>query len=212
MSAPVCIEGPTGPSTDLKTRQCQHGIMVLESVPLDQFGQLVNMGEPHGWDRVAGDIGGMIEALTGERVAMVIGSAESLDAWRAELVAETERRWPPGLDRFIAGPDCGISASTIILALTGRRVRGLAGGGFPRPSTPYDSGDLGRCLRLLDACPQFRERLPEVAEKYPEWGPMVDAWGELEALYAEEGPRESRRHRPKTYRRLLGLVDAGMQL
>ena len=212
MSASVRIGGSTGPSTGLKTRQCQHGIMVLETVPIDQFGQLVDMGEAHGWDRVAGDIGGMIKALTGEHVVMVIGSAESLDAWRAELVAETERRWPPGLDRFIAGPDCGISASTIILALTGRRVRALAGGGIPWPSTPHDSGDLGRCLRLLDACPQFRERLPEVAEKYPKWTLLVAAWNELEAIYAEEGPREFRGHRPKTFERVRELVNAGREL
>ena len=49
-------------------------------------------------------------------------------------------------------------------------------------STPRDSADLGRCLRLLEVMPEWRGRLNVVAEAYPEtaWPEIIAAWEELE--------------------------------
>ena len=53
---------------------------------------------------------------------------------------------------------------------------------------PHDPSDFNRCLGLLDACPELRERLPEMADTGPEWAALVAHWDELEALLREEAP------------------------
>ena len=81
------------------------------------------------------------------------------------------------------------------------------------PSIPYDAGDLGRCLRLLDKLPEWRARLDEVAEAFPQWRPLVEHWSELESLYADEanenaeaGTPEWRQRMDRTYDRITELI------
>lgn len=50
-------------------------------------------------------------------------------------------------------------------------------------SYPSDGGDLGRCIRLLDAIPEWRERLPEMAQHSEAWAALVEHWAELEAMH-----------------------------
>lgn len=56
-----------------------------------------------------------------------------------------------------------------------------------RPKTtfcyPHDGSDLGRCIGLLDAVPEYRARLGEMREIGPEWAALVDRWAELEAAW-----------------------------
>lgn len=87
-------------------------------------------------------------------------------------------------DQWIRSTDTGISSLTIYAALTGN----IAALGSWRPDAPYDPSDFGRCYRLLQRVPGWRERLPEVAAKYPVWAKMVKHWAELEKLYAAELP------------------------
>jgi hypothetical protein len=54
------------------------------------------------------------------------------------------------------------------------------------PNTPIDPSDLGRCIGLLDAVPEFRPLLPRMAEVSPLWAAFIEAWTELEGLYREE--------------------------
>jgi predicted ATPase len=83
-----------------------------------------------------------------------------------------EHEWARGL--FV-----GESSATIFKAMTGRWPAGHMG----EASLPYDSGDFGRCHRLLLVKPEWRARLGEVAAKYQDWAPLVSAWDELTALY-----------------------------
>ena len=76
--------------------------------------------------------------------------------------------------------DTGISSETIWSVMRNRAVRHYG--------TPKDPQDLGRCLRLLDVAPGWRERLGEVAMRFPEWKPLVDNWTLLETLYRAEAP------------------------
>ena len=73
--------------------------------------------------------------------------------------------------------DTGISSKTILSVMEG----------MPAPKygcdVPHDSGDFGRCHRLLKAFPHYRARLHEVAEKYPAWVALVREWDRLAALY-----------------------------
>jgi hypothetical protein len=51
-------------------------------------------------------------------------------------------------------------------------------------SPPYDSDDFGRCFRLLERFPHWRDRMPEVAEKYKGyWADLVEVWEECEKIY-----------------------------
>lgn len=53
---------------------------------------------------------------------------------------------------------------------------------------PHDPSDFNRCLGLLEACPELRERLPEMAATGREWAALVAHWDDLEALLREEAP------------------------
>ncbi len=91
-----------------------------------------------------------------------------------------------------------VTSLTIYHVLTGRRLaRDCA-------DIPYDPDDFGRCFRLLNVMPSWRERLPEVAERYPAWAPFVAAWDELTALYLEELPSGRCQ---KLYDRMLRIRD-----
>ena len=78
--------------------------------------------------------------------------------------------------------DTGISSLTIFSVLTGEPLQ------CSRADTPKDPEDFGRCVRLLDVAPEWRNRLQAVADRYPEWEPLVKNWPELEALYRQEIP------------------------
>ena len=83
---------------------------------------------------------------------------------------------------WIVGGDTGVSSKTIWAVMMGTTDA------LDWPGTPMDSGDFGRCYRLLALFPEWRPRLPEVAAKFPEWGPLVTAWDELTALYESTTP------------------------
>ena len=86
---------------------------------------------------------------------------------------------------WIIGNDTGTSSKTIWAVMMGARITSVFGA-----SVPLDPADFGRCYRLLQHFPEWKERLPEVAEKYPKWGPMVKAWEEMTALWESESPTE----------------------
>lgn len=73
------------------------------------------------------------------------------------------------------GNDTGSSSKAMARILAGEKVRD--------PAYPSDGGDLGRCLRLLEAIPEWKSRLGEVAAAGPEWAALVAHWDELAALH-----------------------------
>jgi hypothetical protein len=107
--------------------------------------------------------------------------------------------------RWLAGGDTGSSSITIWSVMTGWAMpNGRA------PSVPWDPDDFGRCHRLLERFPAWRQRMPEVAEMYPEWAGLVAAWGELTSLYLEELPSGQA---PRCYARMkLALRGEGCPL
>jgi hypothetical protein len=102
---------------------------------------------------------------------------------------------------WLLSDDTGVSSMTICAVMTGSKICGVFG-----PDIPHDSGDFGRCYRLLTHFPEWRDRLPEVAKQYPMWGPIVEAWGELSAMYEKERDTKARHG---LYERMRELVDAG---
>jgi hypothetical protein len=68
---------------------------------------------------------------------------------------------------------------------------------------PQDPSDFGRCLTLLEAAPELREKLPEMANESPAWAALVANWDELEALWKEESPSG---RCPKMFQRMEALL------
>ena len=107
--------------------------------------------------------------------------------------------------QWLLGNDTGISSRTIFGVLTlgdqwhGRHA--YLGAGLPRDPT-----DLGRCIRLLEAIPEWRSRLPEMAAAFAEWGPLVRDWDALESLYREEEPSGTA---PKCYEAMRARIEEG---
>lgn len=81
---------------------------------------------------------------------------------------------------FAAG-DTGISSETMALWLSARVGNDRWG-----RSTPSDPADLGRCLRLLEAIPEWKPRMVEMVECSPQWAHMMTYWDEIAASMADE--------------------------
>lgn len=93
---------------------------------------------------------------------------------------------------WLLGDDTGKSSKTLFAVMLGKE--------YSDPSVPLDAGDFGRCHRLLEAFPEWRQRLPEVAAKHLAWGPLVREWDALTALYKSKS---------RLYERLQPLIDEG---
>ena len=72
----------------------------------------------------------------------------------------------------------GASASAIARHMVGAPHDGYA-------NHPVDGGDFGRCERLLDAVPGFRDRLHEMATVTEYWAALVPRWAEIKAAHEE---------------------------
>lgn len=101
---------------------------------------------------------------------------------------------------WMGSHDVGVSSATIWHVLTGTAARCtpvLHGD----PSPPIDPYDFGRCHRLLERIPEWRERLPEVALFYPEWSALIREWDALAAAWERvDGEREGTDERRAAWR------------
>lgn len=91
---------------------------------------------------------------------------------------------PATAQEWLKSRDTGISSLTIYHVMTGAET---VASDFEYGS-PSDPSDFGRCYRLLQNVPAWRERLAEVAAKFPAWTPFVREWSTMEQLYNEELP------------------------
>jgi hypothetical protein len=101
---------------------------------------------------------------------------EHAEAWAKELDRTTGNPDPKPED-WLLGPDTGISSKTIYSVMTGCQLSRF------RAGAPKDAGDFGRCFRLLELFPAWRERMREVSERWPAWAGLVEAWPALEVRY-----------------------------
>jgi hypothetical protein len=79
-----------------------------------------------------------------------------------------------GLAKWLASDDTGMSSKFMAAVLGG------IGGKYAHP---WDSGDFGRCVRLLDAVPEFRERIAMMRQHGPQWNSLLDCWDQAENAY-----------------------------
>jgi hypothetical protein len=105
--------------------------------------------------------------------------------------------------RWLQTRDSGISSEAIMQTMLGAPAS---------PGTyPSDAEDLGRCIRLLDRIPAWRERLPEMAQVGYVWASLVEHWCELETLYRGELNEQPKRRPCLTYLRMRELITAGLE-
>ena len=78
---------------------------------------------------------------------------------------------------WLMSDDTGVSSKTIMHVMEGCAPPSFG------VDVPHDRSDFGRCHRLLEAFPSYRDRMREVADRYPMWGPLVREWGRLTQLF-----------------------------
>jgi hypothetical protein len=81
------------------------------------------------------------------------------------------------LANWFMNGEVGASSKCIAKHLSGQEYREW--------DYPRDSSDLGRCIKLLDAVPEFRSRISEMASAGKYWAALVPHWGELEACQSD---------------------------
>lgn len=78
--------------------------------------------------------------------------------------------------RWAAKGETGVSSTAILGMMMGQPPKS-------RFCYPHDGGDLGRCIALLDAVPEYRARISEMKAVGPEWAALVDHWDKLEEMH-----------------------------
>lgn len=98
---------------------------------------------------------------------------------------------PPFLDRRAgdAAVRAARWAATGKAGTSSRAIMGVMTGAPPDNGYcyPHDDRDLGRCLGLLAAVPEWRGRMDEMRAVGPEWSALVDHWDELVELHRAGG-------------------------
>ena len=95
---------------------------------------------------------------------------------------------------WAATGETGVSSKAMLATMMGKPPK-------DRFCYPHDNSDLGRCIGLLDAVPEFRDRLSEMKAVGPEWAALVDHWAELEAMYRKESASR------ELYDRMKAILD-----
>lgn len=166
-------------SEGYRVEQTADRVLVFGSIPITALVALMRTWAKAGLTVVEPGIGTALGAT------LAVSRPEAVEAWRGEIAASAaERAAGDPAKEWIMGVDVGTSSLTIfsVLALPELAIVALKKNPFPG-STPLDAADFGRCSRLLDTVPGWRERVVEVAERYPGWKPFVRDWAYLETLY-----------------------------
>lgn len=79
------------------------------------------------------------------------------------------------LTKWLLSNDTGISSKNIVRRFLNMPIESF---GWPR-----DSGDFGRCYRMLKCCPFIKISVMTNVNKI--WADLVDKWQEISRLYEE---------------------------
>ena len=80
---------------------------------------------------------------------------------------------------WLLGGDTGMSSKSLLAAALGIAEK--------HPSYPSDTGDFGRCVRLIKAIPAAKDGLAKLSEVSSYWKALAERWGEIEALCERDG-------------------------
>lgn len=161
-------------------------ILVHGSVPITEIAELTKLWAKRGLDTLA------LGVSTALGASMAVCRKDDVDKWTKEVEqrATTKAKGNAELE-WLLGPDTGTSSLTMFLVLCSTdeaRNACQARLGSWGPSHPHDPDDFGRCHRLLEKFPAWREQLPRVARIFPKWARLIERWDEVTTLYLEELP------------------------
>jgi len=171
--------------TDYSIEKTNGRIVVRGSVPVEDMATLTKLWAKQGYDTLAVGVGSALG------VTMAICHKDDLEAWQKEVEAQAAQKAAGDAEKeWLFGPDTGISSKTImsVLSTGAARIGAEVSLGRWGADVPHDPSDFGRCYRLLQTFPQWRDRLNEVAAKFPKWEPMVREWDRMTSLWEEEAP------------------------
>lgn len=83
-----------------------------------------------------------------------------------------------GLHAWLACDEAGLSSqymASILGGFEGRREY----------AHPLDADDFSRCVKLLDAVPEYRKDLEKMRDKSDHWSQLLDRWDVAEKAYRE---------------------------
>lgn len=82
---------------------------------------------------------------------------------------------------WLTGSDTGSSSEAIL-----DHMMGMAAGVDLAARYPRDVADWGRCFRLLELIPEWRERIGEMSRHGPYWTALVSRWRDIESAYRRD--------------------------
>lgn len=82
-------------------------------------------------------------------------------------------------NEWLTSDDVGLSSQYMITVLAN------LGCPIPNGDTPSDAGDLGRCIRMVEAC-SLESEIPRLFEMGDSWKRIAENWSNLKALYKNE--------------------------
>lgn len=185
----------------------EHGLAVLGACPVTAMTGIARIARDYGWTRLSPGIATVLGA------SLVFVSKKSGESWALEVNESAAKSGVSAEMAWLMGTDTGSSSVAMFAALAPEerdakaaehRMESRDGWG----SYPVDPADLGRCIRLLDKFPEWRNRLRDVAERYediPAWPALIEHWDELEVAYHEELKKGQRA--PKCYDLMQKVID-----
>lgn len=121
-----------------------------------------------------------VESMTPRQMNAVI---KHVDAIIEEFEKEDVRSTPGcGLPAWLKSDDVGMSSKYLASVLSGEFEAEYA--------HPLDVADFNRCVLLLKAAPNLKDRMRFIRDKSDIWNQFVDSWSELEA-HLESGNLEA---------------------
>lgn len=115
------------------------------------------------------------------RINVVIAAANSIIA---EYAREPIMAAPGmGLTAWLDSDDTGSSSLYMAYDFSYDRLHHWDARKIPRYSYPYDPDDLGRCIRLIEAVPEFGVRIHEMAHRGAHWEAVVRNWDKWVEMY-----------------------------
>lgn len=114
-------------------------------------------------------------------VNCVIAAANSIVAELAKPIVKATPGM--GLEAWLDSDDTGSSSLYMAWCLSSGQFGYWQGRKQPEPAYPRDPDDLGRCIRLIEAVPEFGAKIPEMSHRGKEWLAVTTNWAEWVEMY-----------------------------
>lgn len=120
----------------------------------------------------------------GKHVVIAVATPKESDAWEKQIAAELKTLPPQA--RWWRGTDVGKSSAALFHVFCDQNWK-YCSKEVGQAATPIDAADFGRCKRLIDLIPEWRNRLGEVSAQYPDtaWPRIIERWQEIESAKSD---------------------------